>query len=68
MFQMNANQVSNRYVQFDGLVHYYKRGWLSNKWQIVYVKLWSDSQMEWFQSKVSFLLFIVFTLIFHVSG
>uniref|UniRef100_A0A914YMZ9 Uncharacterized protein n=1 Tax=Panagrolaimus superbus TaxID=310955 RepID=A0A914YMZ9_9BILA len=53
MFQMNFNEVPRRYIQFDGLVHYYKNGWLSNKWIVVYAKLWSDSTLEWFQSKGS---------------
>jgi len=54
MFQMNANdQAMNRYIQYDGMVHYYKHGWLSNKWIVVYAKLWSDSTLEWFQSKGS---------------
>ena len=44
---------TDRYVQFDGMIHYYKRGWMSNKWNIVYAKLWSDSTLEWFSSKGS---------------
>uniref|UniRef100_A0A914PJP8 PH domain-containing protein n=1 Tax=Panagrolaimus davidi TaxID=227884 RepID=A0A914PJP8_9BILA len=53
MFSMNVGRGTDRYVQFDGMIHYYKRGWMSNKWNIVYAKLWSDSTMEWFSSKGS---------------
>uniref|UniRef100_A0A914ZAF0 PH domain-containing protein n=1 Tax=Panagrolaimus superbus TaxID=310955 RepID=A0A914ZAF0_9BILA len=53
MFSMKIGEGTNRYVQFDGMIHYYKRGWMSNKWNIVYAKLWSDSTLEWFSSKGS---------------
>ena len=45
--------MSRPYVQYEGIIHYYKNGWLSNKWIVVYAKLWSDSTLEWFQSKGS---------------
>uniref|UniRef100_A0A914PFF3 Uncharacterized protein n=1 Tax=Panagrolaimus davidi TaxID=227884 RepID=A0A914PFF3_9BILA len=48
MFQMNVNNLPRSYVQYEGIVHYYKNGWI-----VVYAKLWSDSTLEWFQSKGS---------------
>jgi hypothetical protein len=53
MFATNATDLPNRYLKFDGMIHYYKNGWFSNKWTPVYVKLWSDSTLEWFTSKGS---------------
>jgi len=53
MFQVKTTDATQRFVQYDGMIHYYKHGWFSNKWSEVYAKIWSDSTFEWFSSKTS---------------
>uniref|UniRef100_A0AC35GPX5 PH domain-containing protein n=1 Tax=Panagrolaimus sp. PS1159 TaxID=55785 RepID=A0AC35GPX5_9BILA len=53
MLGTNNDVEVGRTFKCDGMIYYYKNGWLSNKWTKIYAKLYSDSTLEWFQSKDS---------------
>uniref|UniRef100_A0AC34F9N9 PH domain-containing protein n=1 Tax=Panagrolaimus sp. ES5 TaxID=591445 RepID=A0AC34F9N9_9BILA len=48
---MNETQIVFPKIEFEGLIHYYKNGLLTNKWIVAYAELYADSTLMWYKNK-----------------